>query len=119
MALRRAKGLRRVSSRRQRERSAFDAVYWEVNARSRGLCELDGHGFHWASEHHHLFKPRRSHHTAAEILHVCRVGHTEFDRPYRIGRRVPTTFDVGLGRYRTEVVYAADKFALRNNSLHG
>lgn len=109
--LRRTGRLRPLSLKRRIGFEAWREVYAQVDQRSGGWCELDDHGRHRAREHHHLRKPRASYHDPRLILHVCRAGHREFDRPYVQGRRVPTVFDPILGRYRTAVVTAADKWA--------
>src|SRR5262245_1292743 len=82
--------LRSVSLKVRRSRRTWEVVYGQVDARSGGWCEVgpwyDGkfgtYGSevpHKASEHHHLFKPRRSalSHQARNILHVCRKHHLE------------------------------------------
>jgi hypothetical protein len=79
--------------------AAFRAVYADVDARSEGRCEV------WepkvvgrsptpsyvrcgrrAVEHHHLFQPRRSHHTVEEVVHICRACHDRVTAPFRRGR---------------------------------
>lgn len=110
--LRRRKPLARVSARKAANRPAWAAVYAEVDARSDGFCEVHARR-HRATEHHHLFKPRQRFHEARFILHVCRAGHREFERPYRAGRRVPTEYDPVLERFRTVLVVAPDKWAAR------
>ena len=137
--LARGKRLRPVSAKTRRAKPGFDAVYREVDARSGGRCEVsvktELRAAPWfllprcgeqATEHHHLFKPRRGscelcglshlgpHHRTENILHVCERHHAEFEpRAYRDGRRVPTAFDAERGCYRTEVRYAASKFEAR------
>jgi hypothetical protein len=104
--------------------AAFRAVYAEVDARSGFRCEVStiitastmpGDG--WgrcrmrATEHHHLFKPRRSHHTAEVVIHACRACHDRMEWPFKRGRlcflsRMGTAF---LFAIRT----ASDKWAAR------
>lgn len=116
---RRPATLKRVSAKRRRSKlgTKRDPVYQAVDERSRGICELGAHGVgqivHAATEHHHLFKPRATHHKAVWILHVCRAGHREFEREYAKGRRVPTWFNTVTGRFDTKMIFAADKWAAR------
>ncbi len=112
--------LRPVSRKTRQAKPEFGAVYDAADTRAGGRCEVVDYpvrsGFRCpsaASEHHHLFKPRRSHHTVREILHVCRTHHEQFERAYALGRRVPTTFNEVAGRYDTAVVYAPSKFVAR------
>ncbi len=105
--------------------TARDPVYQAVDTRSKGLCEVVHGRPHRAVEHHHLFHPRlgtcercdldhlRGHHRWENILHVCRSAHREFEREYAKGRRVPREWSPWLGRYHTEIVTAADKWAAR------
>ena len=102
----------RVSPKRRAGVGAWAWVYAQVDLRSGGRCEIEGHE-HRATEHHHLFKPRALFHEARYILHVCRAGHREFERAFAKGRRVPTVYDRALGRYWTRIVTAPDKFAAR------
>lgn len=37
-------------------------------------------------DHHHIIKPRASHHTAALVVHICRQHHEQTERPYFKGR---------------------------------
>ena len=110
--------LAQVSPRHARPKAADDPVYLDVDRRSGGWCEADEGGpRHRATEHHHLFKPRRSNHAAPRILHLCARHHAECSRAYHLGRRVHAWFDTELGRWRTTVVTAADKFAARRGHL--
>lgn len=110
--LRRGKPLARVSPKRRAGARAWARVYAQVDARSEGRCEIEGHE-HRATEHHHLFKPRALFHEARYILHVCSAGHREFEQAFAKGRRVLTAYDPTLGRYWTRLVTAPDKFAAR------
>lgn len=101
--------LRAVSKKTRAGRRAFQAVYDAVDARSGGRCEAC-----WivqATEHHHTRKPRRSFHAPEWIIHVCRFCHRRVDESYDQGRLVITPR--GNGRFRCELIYAADKFAVR------
>ena len=105
-----------VSKKVERDRSWFDAVYTEVDARTinapEGVCESClTRRF---SDRHHTKKPRRSYHEARYILRVCRSCHQECDAPYAQGRRIITP--LGGGQFTSEVVYARDKFALRESA---
>jgi hypothetical protein len=67
----------------------FRAVYRLVDQRSDGRCEVVVGGSRCArrgTDHHHLFKPRRSHHTVGEIVHVCRRCHDRMTWPFQRGR---------------------------------
>lgn len=103
---------------------AFARVYAEVDARSEGRCEVT-----WISkavsfrcirrgaEHHHLFKPRRAHHTALEVVHVCRDCHDRTDWPFKRGR-LCFLGRVAIGvreEFRFTLRYASDKFAARGD----
>ena len=126
-ALRATKRMRAVSRKRRSAawKTAYDAEYAAVDARSGNLCELADHPRHPGVDRNHLFKPRTGscercgvdhlgpHHRRENILKVCRAGHREFERAFAKGRRVPTTFNAALGRYETAIIYAADKFVAR------
>jgi hypothetical protein len=110
----------------------FRAVYADVDARSEGLCEVltrDPEGFkrflamdrgEWrcarrAAEHHHLFKPRRSHHTAGQVIHACIPCHDQMEWPYKRGRlcylgMLPSAQGP---RFLFAVRFASSKFAAR------
>ena len=118
--------LRPISKKVQRNRKAFDAVYAAVDKRSGGRCELrialmvDAEGrtlgqvcSQRATDHHHLLKPRRSHHVPELIVALCRTHHAEVDAPYAKGRLVISPS--GDGRFLFRRVYAPDKFAHRKS----
>ncbi len=127
-AIRRTGRLRAQSAKVQAGAEAFKAVYKEVDARSGGRCEYRariageleataGRPFDFlrcrlaAREHHHTVKPRRSYHTAAHVIHLCKGHHSRVDWPYRHGKLVirPVT-----GGFECRIVWAADKFAARS-----
>ena len=103
--------------------SDFRAVYAEVDRRSEGRCEWEDHEHPslspgpafavrcgWrATDHHHTQKPRRSRHTAALIIHLCRHHHARCDWPYARGRAsIVAMMD---GRFSCMILTSADKFA--------
>jgi hypothetical protein len=102
----------------------FRAVYKLVDTRSDGRCEYNLLP-EWrplvrcrrrASDHHHLYKPRRAHHDPALIVHLCRHHHDRCVWPYKRGRLVIAL--VG-GRHTFAIQFAADKFALRSGATAG
>ena len=105
--------LRPVSRKVQRGKKAFDAVYAQVDARSGGRCEACH--IIAATEHHHTVKPRRSNHTAAKIIHLCRFCHRRVDEPYKNGRLLID--HNGNGTFRCRIVYGESKFAARADSV--
>lgn len=96
----------------------FRAVYDEVDARSEWRCEV------WttdsgplircprrANDHHHLARPRRANHVAAQIVHICRICHDRTEWPYQRGRLVfQYVFPDG---FMFAIRYAASKFEAR------
>lgn len=134
-APRRTIRLKPVSTKVRREKKAHDAVYDAVDARSGMRCEIVNVPRHvvvtyndtadvWyrcgqpAVEHHHLFKPRRSHHTPDAIVHICRACHRLVDAPYRDGRLVyKGSIVTGAARtFHFAIVRAASKFAARGSA---
>lgn len=110
----------------------FQAVYAVVDARSGGRCEVDlllfaGEDLSFysgtpkatfrcrrrATDHHHLYKPRRSNHEAALIVALCRHHHERCEWPYKRGRLVISLVD---GRRVFAIQFAKDKFALRSGA---
>lgn len=92
------------------------AVYAVVDARADGRCEitLDGERCRKAGvDHHHTVKPRRSHHTADEVIRICRGHHDKCEYPYARGRLVVRP--LGDGRFECAVVSSADKFTYRRD----
>lgn len=122
--------MKSVSKKLRRARPAFQAVYDAVDARSGGRCEVIlALGFSregarceaQATEHHHLFKPRRSHHTPGEIVHICNLHHRRVDWPYKFGKLVYVG-KVVIGdteRFHFDIRYAASKFAARAQGVLG
>ncbi len=131
--------MKRTAMKRQRTRlrprsrkvqagaEAFKAVYKEVDARSGGRCEYRariageleataGRPFDFlrcrkaAAEHHHTRKPRRSHHTKEQIIHLCREHHARCEAAFKDGRLEirPVT-----GGFECRIVWAPDKWAAR------
>lgn len=116
--------MRRVSVKRRAEAETFAAVYRLVDKRSEGQCEFivsgdAGTGPYLAgarcrkraTDHHHCVKPRRSHHSVNEIIHLCRAHHDRCEGPFVLGRLVVTP--LGNERFRYTIRYASDKFANR------
>ena len=95
--LKRTGHLRSLSPKRRAALPDWNAVYAEVDVRSGGWCEL-GRGIctRRATEHHHCRKPRASHHTAALVLHLCRIHHAMAEAPYRSGRLVTRPTATGI-----------------------
>ena len=106
----------------------FQAVYRLVDQRSEGRCEF------WqpaefgpptrcprrAADHHHLFKPRRSHHTPNMIVHLCRAHHDRCDWPYQRGRLIVWAgFGPHAGTFAFTIRFASDKFAAREEQADG
>lgn len=100
----------------------YRAVYRVVDRRSDGRCEFSQIP-EWgpllrctrrARDHHHLFKPRRDHHDAGLIVHLCRFHHDRCEWPYNRGRLVPSA--LGGGRFSFAIRFAADKFAARETT---
>lgn len=113
--------MRRQSQKVITAQADFRVAYRVVDARSEGRCEcsLMPHVEGWAlrfrchrraSDHHHLYKPRRSHHDPALIVHLCRHHHDRCEWPYKRGRLVVSL--VG-GRFSFAIRFAADKFSAR------
>ena len=101
--------------------TAYQAVYRLVDARSDGRCEFSQIP-EWgpllrctrpARDHHHLYKPRRSHHDSALIVHLCRFHHERCEWPYHRGRLV---ISLRAGQFVFAFLFAADKFALRSGT---
>jgi len=110
--------LRSVSAKVQRQRPEFDAVYALVNFRSGGRCEaifpLSRPGdvmrcVARATDHHHTRRPRRSFHTPAFVIHLCRRHHDMCSASYRVGRLRITP--MGEGHFMCEVVTKEHKWA--------
>lgn len=112
----------RLSSRSQKVKDGahdFRAVYAEVDARSEGRCEVwtagarcPRRGLH----HHHLFKPRRSHHTAHQVIHACPGCHDRMEWPFKRGRLCYVGALQNAGQHPTFhflVQYSASKFQAR------
>lgn len=110
------------SDKVKQDRDVFASVYAEVARRSDGRCEVeqDGEGRcrRRAMDPHHLFKPRRSHHTADEIVHVCRPCHDRMEYPFKRGRLcyLGSIVSGEIRRFRFALRYAASKFAARSES---
>jgi hypothetical protein len=84
--------------------AAYRRVYDDVDKRSDGFCEVELEHLGRlrrcparATDHHHLVKPRRSHHTPEQIAHVCRPHHDRCTWPYDRGRLVGSV--LGGGRF--------------------
>ncbi len=105
---------------------AFAAVYREVDQRSEGRCEVvlcpeQTRCPRRGVEHHHLYRPRRAHHTAREVVHVCRPCHDRTEWPFARGRLVylGTRVHYHLGTliavdvFLFTLRYASDKWAAR------
>jgi hypothetical protein len=109
----------RVSAKTRHLAPEFRIVYELVDARSEGRCEVNIVGpwapsarcTHRAADHHHVVKPRRSHHDPALIVAMCRIHHDRCEWPYQRGRLVVTP--LGDGRFTFALRYAADKFSAR------
>ena len=109
--LARTSRLNRVSAKTRRNRAAYEAVYREVEKRSRGRCEAFGMCPDRADDHHHTRKPRRAFHAPEWIVHLCRWHHDACERKYAAGRLL--VVGMGDGTFTWEFVTAADKFAAR------
>lgn len=111
----------------KRGEADFRAVYAEVDQRSEGRCEfwipLESMGLQsspvirlrcrkGAVDHHHVLKPRRSHHHPSAIVHLCREHHERADFPFKRGRLVIGAGS-GVGEFTFSIQYASDKFAAR------
>jgi hypothetical protein len=110
--LQRSGRLRAMSVKRRAGLGRWRAVYEEVDQRSGGRCEVRLGPRSWrcpdnAVDHHHLVKPRASHHTAELIVHLCRGHHVQVDWPYKLGRLV-----IAPGGHSL-VVFASDKTEAR------
>ena len=108
--------MRRMSRTRQRQEPDFQAVYRLVDQRSEGRCEVElalrcGKR---ATDHHHLVKPRRSHHQPELIVHMCRAHHERCAWPFKRGRLV-WLFPEGGQMREFAIRYASDKFAARQS----
>jgi hypothetical protein len=109
---------RQQSEKVKQEEAEFKAVYAVVDARSEGRCEYNPMPEYGttprcprrASDHHHLYKPRRSNHEPILILHLCRDHHDRASWPYQRGR---LTFSIINGLHKAKIVYASDKWAAR------
>ena len=105
----------------------FRAVYRLVDQRSEGRCEVqifpDLEGLcqppglailfrcrRRASDHHHLYKPRRSHHDPALIVHLCRHHHDRCAWPFKRGRLVISR---QAGTFQFAIRFASEKFTAR------
>ena len=96
----------------------YQSVYRQVDARSGGRCECN----EWEGypnqrcrksgrHHHHTVKPRRSHHTADLIIHLCEGHHDRVEWPYKRGRlRIVA---LGGGLFECAIRFASDKFQAR------
>ena len=109
--LRRSTRLRSVSRKRQSADAlrAWRKIYAEVDARSGGRCEFPPCD-RPAVDHHHLVKPRASHHTPDLVVHLCRQHHEQAEQPYQHGRLV---IHLDHGRRVWEIVVAESKFSAR------
>lgn len=100
------------------QETEYQAVYRQVDERSGGRCEftqIPDYGnllrcTRHARDHHHLYKPRRSNHDDALIVHLCRFHHERCEWPYKRGRLVVSI--VG-GKHSFAIRFAADKFEAR------
>jgi hypothetical protein len=117
--------MRRTSEKVKRAATDYQAVYKVVDARSEGRCEFSQIP-EWgpvlrctrpARDHHHLFKPRRSHHDPEKIVHLCRFHHDRVSWPFKRGRLV--VMPEGKGRFSFSILFAADKFALSEPKATG
>ena len=115
--------MKRQSVKVAKAQPDFRAVYKVVDQRSEGRCEAnqwDGYPMmrcrRRASDHRHLYKPRRRHHDPALIVRLCRHHHGRCVWPYKRGRLVISL--VG-GCPVFAIRFAADKFALRSGATAG
>lgn len=123
--MRRYAPVAKLSAKAVREHWKVLAVYAEVDRRSEGRCEWTDNTHPmlsqdspvavrcgWrATDHHHTQKPRRSHHTAALVIHLCRSHHERCDWPYARGRA--SIVPLGDGRFVCGILNAPTKFAAR------
>ncbi len=124
--MRRTGRLRPQSKKAQQGAEAFKGIYREVDQRSGGRCEyrarierelsgIAGRPFDFlrcrkaATDHHHLFRPRRSNHRKGVIVHLCRGHHDRCGWPFKDGRLMIDPVDDG---FRFRIVWAESKFAL-------
>lgn len=121
--LRSYKPMKRQSDKVAAAEAAYQAVYRIVDQRSGGRCEF------WqpvenendvpvqcprrATDHHHIEKPRRSHHTPDLIVHLCRVHHDRCEWPYKRGRLIVTILGWPDEYFSFAIRFASDKLAAR------
>lgn len=117
----------RRSEKIKANEAEYRAVYKVVDQRSEGRCEfhLSMEGLtvrrgeapprcrKQATDHHHLYKPRRSHHDPALIVHLCRDHHERCEWPFKRGR---LCISLTGGRFSFSIRYASDKFAVREET---
>ena len=112
--------MKRRSEKVKDGEAEFQAVYRLVDQRSEGRCEFT-QAPEWgppdrclrrATDHHHILKPRRSHHDEALIVHLCRVHHDRCEWPYQRGRLIVTAHPMP-GRFLFAIRFASGKFAAR------
>jgi len=119
MTLRTYSYMNRRSEKVKAGEASFRTVYRAVDKRSDGICEfslLPDYGDairckRRATDHHHLYKPRRSHHEKDLVVALCRVHHERCEYPYKRGRLVILLVN---GRHHFALRFASDKFAARN-----
>lgn len=112
--------MKRKSDKTVQGEAQFLEVYRAIDQRSGGRCEyvpLEEPRLrctYRAADHHHLYKPRASHHREDAIVHLCRHHHERCEWPYKRGRLVVESVGIGpTHRFLFTIRYGADKFSVR------
>ena len=122
-SLRSYRPMRRRSAKTQEGEADWLFVYRLVDLRSGGQCEFLTEGrpdlpsvrcTRSARQHHHTVKPRRHHHDADHVVHLCIPHHERCEWPYKRGRLVVEP--EGFGRFRFRLLFGPDKFAAREGA---
>lgn len=107
--------MRRQSKKVKKGEPSFRKVYALVDRRSEGRCEVNFYPAEprlgcrrQATDHHHVLKPRRSHHNENAIVHLCRAHHDRAEWPYHRGRLVIKI--LGSGKFSFAINYTSDKY---------
>lgn len=126
--------MRRRSAKLLESANEWLSVYRLVDHRSDGQCEYWDRAYvrpgsvgleafvpavrcpRQARQHHHVTKPRRAHHDVDHVIHLCIPHHERCEWPYKRGRLV--VVPQGGGVFRFQILYAPDKFALRDEDAN-
>lgn len=112
----------RRSVKVQESEAEWTSVYRVVDQRSEGQCEHTAEPTpplflptlrcpRQARQHHHVTKPRRSHHDPDHVVHLCIPHHERCEWPYHRGRLVVEPR--GRGAFVFRILFASDKWAAR------